>query len=429
VRYNQPFGTPEPPLGTFPRYINGNPVTGTAGSIPPARAFDEVQIEILTVIMKAGADEGMAQTPSHDDLEQLWKALQILFAQRFITTHIFKSVHGPGADFPNLIDAMEWVARYVITPSGYVTFLVAGGQWTYVEPIEVNHANANRIAVQGAALKGASPLPPNISVTGFHSPTDGTNQIIYLRSVYATELIFTGGSSGFITYRDGVTLRYLLLTGSQTGNQVGIDAFGDVWVDGVAVWGMGHIGININSCQLLSQTSLSIVVCFCNNFGIVVTGGRVWDSGNQWWITCSNGICGWNTWGTLVHVWLVDCRGHNPPPTNRALHVNQGTQFVISGVGSQIDSNNVGGIFVAGASTLDMRGAYCRFNQGWGLQMDGGFCWADFATFQGNVEGSVYIRGGASCRVNGAVLNGGASGVISPPTLNEVGNNNSMIYT
>src|SRR5262245_56531387 len=109
MRYNPPFGTPEPPLGQYPRYINGNPVTGTEGSIPPARAFDEDQIEIVTVIQNTynqlaadpSADPAVRDSliPDHNKLHQLWDALQALFKAKYITTHIEKTVHGTGADF------------------------------------------------------------------------------------------------------------------------------------------------------------------------------------------------------------------------------------------------------------------------------------------------------------------------------------------
>src|SRR5215831_10784574 len=130
MRYSQPFGTPQPPLGQYPRFINGNPVTGTEGSIPPATAFDEAQIEIVTVIANAGL------TPDHGDLTQLWQALMLLFSQRYITTHITKHVHGVGADFTDLNEAMRWLGSYVITPTGYVTFICASGKWTYQSAIE-----------------------------------------------------------------------------------------------------------------------------------------------------------------------------------------------------------------------------------------------------------------------------------------------------
>ena len=112
MRYSQPFGTPTPPLGVYPRYINGNPVTGTEGSIPPATAFDEDQIEIITVIQNVGL------TPDHNDLTQLWQAIQSLIAQKYITSPIVKKVHGAGADFVELNAALYTRLRTYLTAIG-----------------------------------------------------------------------------------------------------------------------------------------------------------------------------------------------------------------------------------------------------------------------------------------------------------------------
>src|SRR5262245_16519103 len=142
MRYSQPFGTPAPPLGSYPRFINGDPVTGVEGSIPPATAFDEDQIEIVTVIQNVGL------TPDHNDLTQLWQALNILIGRKFITTQITKTVHGAGADFPDMHAALSWLSGYTITTTGYVTFLVAAGRWTYTTPIVLDHADLARVAIQ-----------------------------------------------------------------------------------------------------------------------------------------------------------------------------------------------------------------------------------------------------------------------------------------
>lgn len=67
MKYNAPYGmeaTPDAP------YINGNPSTGTMGSIPPAASIEFPQREIVEVISKAGI------APDNADLTQLRKALQ-----------------------------------------------------------------------------------------------------------------------------------------------------------------------------------------------------------------------------------------------------------------------------------------------------------------------------------------------------------------
>lgn len=67
MQYNQPFDQPGSPNAAF---VNGNPGTGTPGSIPPAAAIEYPQREIVNVITDAGI------TPANGDLQQLAKAIQ-----------------------------------------------------------------------------------------------------------------------------------------------------------------------------------------------------------------------------------------------------------------------------------------------------------------------------------------------------------------
>lgn len=68
MQYNQPYDQPATPDAP---YVNGNPSTGTAGSIPPAAAFEYPQREIVNII----TDNGL--TPSNVDLHQMSEALQM----------------------------------------------------------------------------------------------------------------------------------------------------------------------------------------------------------------------------------------------------------------------------------------------------------------------------------------------------------------
>jgi hypothetical protein len=65
MKYTQPFGVVDPNAS----YVNGNPATGTAGSIPPAAALEAAQREIVNCITQAGL------TPDPANLTQLWQAI------------------------------------------------------------------------------------------------------------------------------------------------------------------------------------------------------------------------------------------------------------------------------------------------------------------------------------------------------------------
>ena len=66
MKYEQPYGVSDPNAS----YINGNPSTGTMGSIPPAASIENPQREIVNLITDAGL------TPADTDLHQLAKSVQ-----------------------------------------------------------------------------------------------------------------------------------------------------------------------------------------------------------------------------------------------------------------------------------------------------------------------------------------------------------------
>lgn len=77
MRYQQPFDNPGNPNAP---YVNGNPATGTSGSIPSAEALEHHQRELVHLISYAntvnpGAGVGV---PTEADLQQVRKAVEAL---------------------------------------------------------------------------------------------------------------------------------------------------------------------------------------------------------------------------------------------------------------------------------------------------------------------------------------------------------------
>jgi hypothetical protein len=66
MKYNPPYGAP----GSNDPYINGDPSTGTMGSIPPAASIEYPQRELVNLITAAGL------TPDNADLTQLARGIQ-----------------------------------------------------------------------------------------------------------------------------------------------------------------------------------------------------------------------------------------------------------------------------------------------------------------------------------------------------------------
>ena len=78
MKYNQPYGITDPNAA----YINGNPTTGTMGSIPPAASIEYPQREIVALIAAAGL------TPDNADLAQVLKAIKLVDV-----LNVFKQAH------------------------------------------------------------------------------------------------------------------------------------------------------------------------------------------------------------------------------------------------------------------------------------------------------------------------------------------------
>ena len=166
--YNQPLDQPTNPNAP---YVDGNPAAGIQGSIVPAASLEFDQREVVEVITRANArgyvdfSDTPCAAPSNADLLQLRKAIEgfIRGWDFIIDTTVTKTVHGPGADFPDLIAAMSWLRRYYITQQGHVIFRVEAGKWTYTQKIIFRHQNADRISVFGATM--TAPVPWTMAYT------------------------------------------------------------------------------------------------------------------------------------------------------------------------------------------------------------------------------------------------------------------------
>ena len=66
MKYNQPYGVTDPEAP----YVNGNPSTGTMGSIPPAASIEHPQREVVNFLKDSNF------TPDANDLRQMSKAVQ-----------------------------------------------------------------------------------------------------------------------------------------------------------------------------------------------------------------------------------------------------------------------------------------------------------------------------------------------------------------
>jgi hypothetical protein len=76
MKYEQPYGVADPNAP----YINGNPATGTEGSIPSAAVFQNPQTEIVNLIIASGL------VPTDSDLQQLLESVRSQFVNYAVDT-------------------------------------------------------------------------------------------------------------------------------------------------------------------------------------------------------------------------------------------------------------------------------------------------------------------------------------------------------
>jgi hypothetical protein len=127
MQYNQPFGIADPNAA----YINGNPSTGTQGSIPPAASIEYPQREIANLISDGGL------TPSNGDLRQLGRSLQ--------SGHIW---YGVDTGVKNAVQVS-------LTPAPLTYY---DGMFAWILPAFTNDGATSTRSAQGLLFAGAAAI-------------------------------------------------------------------------------------------------------------------------------------------------------------------------------------------------------------------------------------------------------------------------------
>jgi hypothetical protein len=152
MKYNQPYGVSD----VNAPYVNGNPSTGTMGSIPPAASIEYPQREIVNLITNVNI-----AAPDNGDLQQLAKAIQssrLNFSADYGTANAYVARLSPAPDdyFTGMVCRLKVGAsnagdstlalyplapKHVVRPDGSVlqqydlikdsvaTFVYDGAQW------------------------------------------------------------------------------------------------------------------------------------------------------------------------------------------------------------------------------------------------------------------------------------------------------------
>jgi hypothetical protein len=407
--YNQPYGA-----ATNAAYVNGNPSTATAGSIPPAGAIEYPQREIVEVIKQANVrgykdfTATLCAANSNGDLTQLRKAIEgYINAQvqnYIIDAPVSKTVHGTSPDFADLNAAFEWVSQYRITKNGSVAFNIRAGQFTYAAtPIVFEHPDGDRITINGATMLAAAPLASNFTCTGSSSgarASDATTNLAMLRTKYATEIKFTGANGLTINGNLGL-LDKVLITGDGTAGGAGIVAnlnalakFGAVSIHGFGATGFYQSAglLGITTCLTASGNTGSGVV-FANYANCTPAGGTICAFGNG-----GNGLginSGWEL-DPNSSAGILSCCGN----AVYGCFINQGNMFATAG--STFSNNGQNGVVVSyGSASL----LSCIITN--------------------NVTFGVQALNRAIATITGSTTTG--NGTPCSPAANVNGNNNSLI--
>jgi hypothetical protein len=192
LKYNQPFGAP----GANDPYINGNPSTGTMGSIPPAASIEFPQRELVNLIAACGL------TPDNADLYQLARSIQS-----------GKVVYGvdTGSATAYAIALNPPLLAYT---DGLAIWVLPGNANTGPATFNVNGLGARNIVRRGGAPLAAGDMPQGykslLTYNALHSNFElyGVNFSAgagFLPILTANTTLYVNGSTGDDSLYDGTT--------------------------------------------------------------------------------------------------------------------------------------------------------------------------------------------------------------------------------
>jgi hypothetical protein len=422
MQYNQPFDQPTNPNAP---YVNGVKNAGIKGSIVPAEGVEYDQREIVEVIAKAYARGYKDFTgtpcgaPTNTDLQQLRKALegyiesQITVPQWYIDTTVTFTVHGAGANFPDLVSALQYLSKYIITNRGFVTLAIAAGRWNYgATQIKLNHPNADRILITGATMSHALAIT-SFPISGYN-PANRVNDraaaINNCRAAYTTELTFSG-NGGILNSAVGCTLTQLLLTGTKASEMGVWNSAGSCFVNNCSCCDMGYSGFVSNGGSLYLSGFCSATGG--NNSGFAATNGLMWHGGTM--VSTSHDGSGFSSgYSSIISGGAIGIGCGNGGCGGIATFAS-----LELAAGSQLNYNATEGVFIEQAMFQlfgSAGGSQIKFNGDWGLYASIGTTAVGPKTaFGSNASGSITINYWSTCYF------AGSTGVVS--TCNPAANN------
>ena len=187
MQYNQPFDQPTNPNAP---YVNGNPQTGTQGSIPPAASIEFPQREIVNVIQVAfnrdykDFTETPCNPPENIDLTQLQKAIEGFVNSAAVTVNTPNlNVYGKAAQATQI---GQWTATQI---SALVTL---NGPIYRGQNLSLSFNGAAIGA--GGMDAGSMPLSGDISIYAIYNPTTNTWGTLGTFGTTSNGILYSGGN-------------------------------------------------------------------------------------------------------------------------------------------------------------------------------------------------------------------------------------------
>lgn len=211
MKYNQPYGVSDPNAP----YINGNPSTGTMGSIPPAASIENPQREIVNFISRSGL------TPADSDLTQLAKAVQngsVTFGLDTGSTNVLSAQLSPTPD------------QYF---QGMLVRILVGNTNTGPATLDLNGLGAHNILLAGTTLVGGELIKNHITT------------LVY-NAVGTVFEIIAGGGGGAVGGPPGTVGAYAATRILYIGSTMTITAAANEIAANVRAWAGGGGGGGAN---------------------------------------------------------------------------------------------------------------------------------------------------------------------------------------
>jgi hypothetical protein len=409
VQYNQPFDQASNPNAP---YTNGNPATGTQGSIVPAAAVEYPQREIINAI----TDIGLA-TPTNSDLHQLSAATRFMRPQYLIDTGGINTMQIAMSPSPLLwaipLCFFVLAANTTTTSTPVISIVGVGGSIPIVRrdnlplfPGDIKSGSVYLMMFDGTSVRVVSFVPSDLPQVPLNS-----NLGIYVNGATGSDTLYDGTSptiSGihgpFATIQRGLnqTSKYNLNGYTLTVN---VAPWGSVYngFDAPAVNGAGAISIlgshgTPSQCQI--GRSGASTCHFGNNGAFVLDGFQVTCTGAP--TIGDPGALVWvNNSGANVEVGSINCgttgnAGAQPQIISQVGVIQVGgPDVILSGAtaGAHWQSSNSGALVINAPSgtqlTINGPCSISTFMVAAGL----GFINCPFSsiTGAGNVTGSKYL--------------------------------------